>query len=306
MTQYMGNVLAARSGLETPAQYREKLAASAANLDNKPGRQWRSTEDTAISASILRGGDPSWSNWKRGQDYYQEGELLWLDADTLIRKGTDNKKSLTDFQHIFLAKGGNTGPLIVPYDRAELIEDLNEVYKYDWANFLRDRVDVPTPHADLAGITAGGYELVYNEKPATAPREATAGRPGAGPDDWYSLGMRVRPDSVISDIRWGGPADKAKLAPGDKIIGINGNVATPDTDREAIRKAKTDPAPIHLIVQSDTFLRLVDIDYHGGERYPALKRIEGAPALLDDIIKPLTKPDPASLPKSRDPQSTPE
>src|SRR5271154_6667964 len=100
MTQYLGNVLAARSGLKSQEQYREILALSAANLDYKPGREWRSTEDTAIAASILRGGNPAWSNWKRGQDYYQEGELFWLDADTTIRKLTDNKKSLTDFLHI--------------------------------------------------------------------------------------------------------------------------------------------------------------------------------------------------------------
>ena len=129
MTQYLGNVLAARSGLKSQAAYRDNLAASAANLDYKSGREWRSTEDTAIAASILRGNNPAWSNWRRGQDYYQEGELLWLDADTKIRELTDDKKSLTDFLHIFLGKGGNTGPLIVTYNRDELIKDLNEVVK---------------------------------------------------------------------------------------------------------------------------------------------------------------------------------
>src|ERR1700677_2999463 len=123
MTQYLGNVLAARSGLKSPEQYRDLLAMSAANLDNKPGREWRSTEDTAISSSILRGGAPTWANWKRGQDYYQEGELLWLDADTLIRKLTNDQKSLDDFEKIFLGKGGDTGPEIVTYNREELIKD---------------------------------------------------------------------------------------------------------------------------------------------------------------------------------------
>ena len=135
MTQYLGNVLAARSGLKTQAQYRDLLALSAANLDYTPGREWRSTEDTAIAASMLRGDHPAWSNWRRGQDYYQEGELLWLDADTLIRKLTNNQKSLNDFEKIFLGKGGNTGPLIVPYDFDELVADLNQVVPYDWATF---------------------------------------------------------------------------------------------------------------------------------------------------------------------------
>ena len=73
MTEYLGYVLAARSGLETQAQFREMLAAQAASLDSTPGRDWRSTADTAISASILRDQNPAWGNWRRGQDYYMEG-----------------------------------------------------------------------------------------------------------------------------------------------------------------------------------------------------------------------------------------
>ena len=131
MTQYLGNVLAARSGLKSQAEYRDLLALSAAELDYTPGRQWRPTEDTAVAASILRAPSAAWDNWRRSQDYYDEGELLWLDADTLIRKTTNNKKSLNDFEHIFLGKGGNTGPLIVPYTFDELVADLNEVMPYD-------------------------------------------------------------------------------------------------------------------------------------------------------------------------------
>jgi predicted metalloprotease with PDZ domain len=290
MTQYLGNVLAARSGLKSQAQYRDLLALSAANLDSKPGREWRSTEDTAIAASILRGGNPAWANWKRGQDYYQEGELLWLDADTLIRKLTNNAKSLNDFEHIFLGKGGNTGPLIVTYTREELIADLNQVVKYDWATFLHDRVDKPNPHADLAGIEQGGYKLVYTDKPSASARTMAraGGRRGAGIDVWYSLGFRVGADGTIGDVRWNGPADKAKLAPGQKIIGVNGRTFSTDDLREAIVKAKTDQAPIHLITLSESYLTNVDVDYHDGERYPSLVRVDGTPAYLDDITKPLT------------------
>jgi predicted metalloprotease with PDZ domain len=292
MTQYLGNVLAARSGLKSQAQYRDILAMSAANLDNKPGREWRSTEDTAIAASILRGGVPTWSNWKRGQDYYQEGELLWLDADTLIRKLTNNKKSLTDFEHIFLGKGGNTGPLIVPYDREELIADLNQVVKYDWATFLHDRVDKPNPRADLAGIEQGGYKLVYTDKPNPSERTmaSTGNRRSGGINVWYSIGIRVTGEGVISDVRWAGPADKAKLAPGQKIIAVNGVIFSPEALKSAIKEAKGKTEPIHLILQSDTFVTLADIDYHDGERYPTLVRVEGTPAYLDDITKPLTTP----------------
>jgi predicted metalloprotease with PDZ domain len=302
MTQYLGNVLAARSGLKSQEQYRDLLAASAANLDYKPGREWRSTEDTAIAASILRGGNPAWSNWKRGQDYYQEGELFWLDADTTIRKLTDNKKSLTDFLHIFLGKGGNTGPLIVTYNRDELIADLNQVVKYDWATFMHDRVDAINPRADLAGIEHGGYKLVYTDKPTKSARTmaAAGGRRGGGVDVWYSIGIRINGEGSVMDVRWNGPADKAKLFPGQKIIAVNGNVFSGDALKTAIQQAKGSSEPIHLIVQGDTFVTTANLDYHEGERYPSLVRVDGTTDYLDDITKPLTKSEPLPAEKNTD------
>ena len=303
MTQYLGNVLAARSGLKTQAQYRDMLAASAATLDSKSGRIWRNTEDTAIAASILRGGDQTWSNWRRGQDYYQEGELLWLDADTTIRKLTNNQKSLNDFEAIFLGKGGNTGPSIVPYEFPELVADLNQVVPYDWATFLKTRITDHNPHANTEGIEQGGYKLVYTETPsANERRPARGATPGAAapPNVWFSLGIRLNSDGTIADVRWGSPADKAKLAPGQKIIGVNGRTYSGDALKTAVHNSKTVTGPIALITQSETYLTPVNIDYHGGELYPSLQRIEGTPAYLDDITKPLTTPEPASLPQRRD------
>jgi predicted metalloprotease with PDZ domain len=294
MTEYLGNVLAARSGLKTQDQYRDILAMTAAYLDYRPGREWRPTEDTAIAASILRGGNPAWSNWKRGQDYYFEGELFWLDADTLIRQKTDNKKSLTDFLHIFLGKGGNTGPLIVTYNREELIADLNQVVPYDWATFIHERIDNINPRADVAGIERGGYRLIYTDKPnASAKITAAAAGPRAGIDAWYSLGLHISNDGTISDVRWQGPADKANLAPGAKIIAVNGNIFSADALKQAIKDAKGNTNPIHLILQNETFVTLADIDYHDGERYPALERIPNTPAYLDNITTPLTTPEKA-------------
>jgi predicted metalloprotease with PDZ domain len=288
MTQYLGNVLAARSGLKSQAAYRDMLAASAANLDYKSGRIWRPTEDTAIAASILRSNGPAWSNWRRGQDYYQEGELFWLDADTKIRELTDDKKSLTDFLHIFLAKGGNTGPLIVPYNREELIRDLNEVVKYDWTTFMHDRVDLINPHADLDGITRGGYKLTYQDHPSESAAYLITRR-GPGPF-WFSLGLTVNTDGTITDVRWGSPADKAKLAPGQRLLGVNSIVFSADSLKDAITAAKSNPDPIHLIMQTQTYLKPIDLDYHEGMKYPVMVRVEGARDYLDEITEPLVKP----------------
>jgi predicted metalloprotease with PDZ domain len=290
MTQYLGNVLAARSGLKSQVAYRDMLASSAANLDYKSGRWWRSTDDTAVAASILRSNGPAWSNWRRGQDYYQEGELLWLDADTKIRELTDDKKSLTDFLRIFLGKGGNTGPLIVTYTREELIKDLNEVVKYDWAGFLHDRVDLVNPHADLAGIERGGYKLVYQDHPSDSDKQLeTSRRASGGPNVWYSLGLRLNAEGVITDVRWGSPADKAKLAPGQKLIAVDGKVMGRDSLHNAIVNAKGTTEPIHIIMQTESYVKPVDVDYHDGERFPVMVRVDGTKDYLDEITTPLTK-----------------
>jgi predicted metalloprotease with PDZ domain len=291
MTEYLGDMLAARAGFETQAQYRDQLAETAATLDYTPGRQWRSTADTAVAASVLRSSTP-WLNWRRGQDYYREGELLWLDADTLIRKLTNGKKSLGDFEKIFLGKGGNTGPLIATYDFNELVEDLNAVVAYDWASFLHDRIDRINPRADLAGIEQGGYKLVYTDEESATERVlgASSGGRSGGANCWFSAGLRVYGDGTISDVRWNSPADKARMTPGEKIIAVNGQIYSGELLHSAIRAAKGSTEPIHLIVQADSFVSTVEIDYHDGERFPALERVEGVPDYLDDITKPLTTP----------------
>jgi predicted metalloprotease with PDZ domain len=300
LTQYFGEVLATRSGLMSQAQHRDVLALTAAYLDHTPGREWRTTEDTAIAASLLRNPNVPWANWRRGQDYYDDGQFIWLDADTLIRKTTNNQKSLDDFARVFLGQGGNTGPLIVTYTFDEVVRDLNQVMPYDWAAFLHDRIDKINPRPDFAGVERGGYKLVYADEPN--PLEAAlSGKDVAyftGTDDrgvniWHSVGLIVSGDGNIVDVRWNGPADKAKLVPGSKIIAVNGQAYSGDLLRSAIRDAKGKSEPIRLIVQLDNFVSTADIDYHDGERYPVLERVEGTPAYLDDITKPLVSPQPA-------------
>ena len=290
MTQYWGNVLATRSGLKSQAQYRDLLAASAAQLDYKAGRDWRPTEDTAVAGSLIRGGNAEWVNWRRGQDYYQEGELVWLDADTTIRKLTNNRKSLDDFAKIFLGKGGNTGPLIVGYEFPELVADLNQIVPYDWAKFLSDRIRNINQHADLEGIDQGGYKLVYQDKPSASEKlmAEAHGRRTTGTNVWYSLGMRLNEHGQIGDVRYGGPSDQAKLAPSMTVLAVNGQPYSGDVLHDAIRASKTDTNPIHLLVQQEDAVFPIDVKYHDGERYPVMVRVDGATDYLDDITKPRT------------------
>lgn len=288
LTDYLGDVLGARCGSISPEHYREEIALDAANMDTTMGRLWRSTGDTAISVSASRFGPAPWGNWRRGTDYYPEGNLLWLDVDTTIRKLTSNSKNIRDFMAVYLNKGGDGTPTVVPYDFNEIVSDLNAVVKYDWATFLNERVNNVNPHVDTEGIEQGGYKLVYTEKPSDYQKSRLALR--AGPDVWFSLGVSFDNDGVtISDVRVGGPADKAKLFPGQKIMAVNGKIFSREGLHAAIRQSKTSTAPIHFILQNDTTVTEADVDYHDGERYPTLVRVEGTPAYLDDIVQPVAK-----------------
>jgi predicted metalloprotease with PDZ domain len=296
MTQYMGNVLGVRSGLVSKKEYLDTIANDAASMDFRAGRDWRSTEDTAISASVLRGGDPQWSNWKRGQDYYIEGLIVWLDVDTKIRQLTNNTKSITDFQQKFLGKGGNTGPEIVGYELSEIVSDLNAVAPYDWNKFFQEKVNSVQLHADTDGITQGGYKLVYLDHQPPSDREG-GGRGFGGPNVWYSLGLRIGgggrggagTPGIIADVRYGGPADDAKLYPGQQILAINGTSYSAEALTAAIKNAVGKTEPIHLVISHEGTVSNYDINYHDGEKYPTLVRVDGTPDYIMDIATPLTK-----------------
>jgi predicted metalloprotease with PDZ domain len=285
MTQYWGDVLAARSAFWTPESYREALAFSAARLDVKPGRTWRNLEDTAIAGQILRGGHASWANWRRSQDYYAEGELVWLDADTTIRQLTHDKKSLNDFCLKFLAVGGNTPPKVVSYDFEEIVAGLNSVAPYDWRTFLTERLNSHADHAPLAGIEHGGYKLVYATEPTDYEKAVLSKTKQT--DAWFSAGLMVRADGSIADVRMGSPAFQAGLGPSTKLIAVNGHGYTEDVLKQAIRAAKGTTDPIELIVSNDNEFRTLRLDCHDGEKYPRLERVQGTPDLLDEILKPL-------------------
>jgi predicted metalloprotease with PDZ domain len=284
LTQYMGNVLAARSGFLTPEHFRESLALTAAQMEATTGRRWRTTEDTATGDATFSRGGAGWGNWRRSIDFYSEGVLLWLDVDTTIRTKTHDRKSLRDFFAIFFQKEHSGQPLTIPYDFDELVADLNQVVQYDWAGFLEERVRKIQPHADLKGIEEGGYRLVYQEAPTSFER-AYLKDYSSDPEFFFSLGLAVDEDGRISDVRVGGPGDEAKLAPTEKITEINGAPFSIATLHEAIGASKGNRVPIKLIVHNDVTTESIELNYHDGEKYPALVRVDGRPDYLEKGYK---------------------
>jgi predicted metalloprotease with PDZ domain len=285
LTQYLGDILTARSGLWTADQFKSYLAASAAELDSRPGRTWRNLEDTAVAAQTLYSSGGGWDNWRRSVDYYPEGELIWLEADVNIRKLSGGKKSLNDFCQRFFGGDGSSGPKLLPYTFEDVVTALKAVQPFDWASFLKVRIRSKADHAPIAGITAGGYRLTFDDKPNEVTRAEETRNHGV--NAWYSLGLRTGSENTVSDVLLNSPAFQAGVGPGMKIVAINGRGASDELLRAAINEAKTSSQPMELIFENTGFFKVLKIDYHGGARYPHLTRGGSGDALLDDILKPL-------------------
>jgi predicted metalloprotease with PDZ domain len=282
LTQYLGKVLPARSGLWTAENFREAMAAVGAEMDNQSGRQWRPLVDTAVAVQFTYPSPRAWMNYRRRVDYYDEGSLIWLEADVLIRTRSNGKLSLDDFCRRFHG-GQDTGPVLKPYTFDDVVNALNEVTPYDWRSFLNARVNAVNPHGPLSGITNGGWKIVYTDKPNTQIRIADHARKSV--DLSHSLGMLLKEDGSVLDTNPNFPAFKAGLAPGMKILSVNGRAWSTDVLHEAIASAKNSTAPITLIVENGSFNETYKVDYHGGERYPHLERDNTKLDVIADVIK---------------------
>ena len=282
-TQYFGQVLAARSGLTTKQQALDSLAMTAATFDTRVGRQWRAMQDTTNDPIISQRQPKGWLSWQRDEDYYSEGQLIWLDVDTLIRERTNGRKSLDDFARAFFGvEDGDYTP--APYTFEDVVRTLNGVVPYDWADFLRTRLDGHGPGAPLDGLARGGYRLVYAETPSDWQK--TLYGEYKRNDFTYSLGIQTGEGNVIRSVQWNSPAFQAGLATGMEIVAVNGRAASPSAISEAITAAKDPNTAVELILKDADRYRTVRIDYHDGLRYPRLERIAGTPDRLGDILTP--------------------
>jgi predicted metalloprotease with PDZ domain len=282
LTQYLSFVLTARSGLCRPENCRELWAYTAATLNQRSGREWRPLQDTADSAPFLYAALPEWTNWRRTTDFYDEGALIWLEVDTKIRQLTHDQKSIDNFLQLF--EGGPGGePALKPYDFNNLVAALNQVAPYDWAKLLRTRLDAVGGGAPLEGLMNSGWLLVYNDRPNA--RQETMEEAHQEIDCTFTIGLIVADDGMITDFVPGRPAYEAGLAPGMRILAVNGRPWSLDALRDAIRTSATASGPIRITAQNDDDVRTYSVLYQGGLRYPHLRRIPDRPDLLGRILK---------------------
>ena len=279
-TQYWGNVLAARSGMRPMDAARDELAMVVATYaDNRPGQSWRNVQDTTNDPIIAARAPRAYRNYQMSEDYYRAGQLIWLEADALIRNQTKGKKSLDDFARAFFGVNDGEWKVQNTYTFEDVVATLDGVMKHDWATFLRDRLDGKVPLT--GGIEDAGWKLVYKDEPSALAR-SYGSRGGA--DFVYSLGLSLDKEGEIGDVRWDSPAFNAGLGTGTTVIAVNGQEYDKDVLEDAVKAAKDSKAPIKLMVKEFDRYRTVDVDYHGGLRYPHLERIEGKPDRLTPIF----------------------
>jgi len=281
LTDYYGEVLAARSGMWTPEQYRDSLAHVQASMSDRTGRQWRSLQDTADGWPLAKTIGGNWSDWRRDGEFYPEGNLLWLDVDTQIRALSRDRRSLDDFARTFY--GMDNGSYVTrTYTFDDVVAALNIVQPYDWASFLRERLDYTGTQLPEHGIERSGWKLVFDDQPSEFDKSAASFWKGANLR--YSLGLSVDKKGVVSYVKWDGPAFEAGLAPGLKLLAVNGTAYTAEILNDAVTQAKSSREPIEFLVQNDESVSTVKIDYHGGLRYPHWVKEEGVLDRLAGIV----------------------
>lgn len=282
-TQFWGYVLGARSGLFSKQETLDALASIAASLDQRAGRQWRPLRDTTNDPVISARRPKGWVSWQRSEDYYNEGMLIWLEADAIIRKASNGGKSLDDFARIFFGgKEGDWG--ISTYDFNDVVRALNSVVPHDWAGFLTKRLDENAAGAPLNGLTEGGYRLVYGEEPSSFTKDAE--RRAGNIDLSHSIGLTIKKSGEISQVMWDSPAFTAGARVGDKIVAVAGTAYSEERIKDAITAAKGGRNAIRLLIQSGDRYRDAEITYAGGLRYPRLEKTANGPASLDTLLEP--------------------
>jgi len=281
-TQYWGNVLAARSGLWSKAQALDALALDAATYaDARPGRTWRPLIDTTNDPITTMRRPIPWRSWQRAEDYYSEGALIWLDADTLIREKTGGKKSLDDFARGFF--GVHDGSYVTEtYTFDDIVHALNAVMPNDWAAFLHTRIDAVAPKPPLDGLTRAGWRLVYTDTASDFYKSNEKSRKIT--DLTFSLGLAIDKEGLVSDVRWGGPAWQANVTVGAHVEAVNDVAYDPDVLKDAIREAKGTRKPIVLLLKSNNLFHANGVAYFDGLRYPHLERVAGKADLLNAIL----------------------
>ena len=281
-TQFWGYVLQARAGLVSKQDTLDQLGMIAGLYDTAPARQWRPLIDTTNDPIISQRRPKGWVSWQRSEDYYNEGLMVWMEVDAMLRRKSGGAKSIDDFaQRFFGIRDGDWGEVTYTFD--DVAATLNGIVPFDWAGFLRGRLTETGRPAPVSGFAMNGYRLVYTPEPT---RVFTQGEKARGTDVSYSLGFVVDKDAVATAVIWNSPAFRAGLDVGTVLLAVDGEAFTPERLKAAIVAARGAAGPIQLTIRNGQRVRQVSIDYHDGPRYPRLEKVGTSEGGLDRLLAP--------------------
>jgi len=283
-TQFWGYVLGARSGMLSKQDTLDAIASTAAAYSTgTPGRAWRALVDTTNDPIIAQRAPQPFRSWQRSEDYYSEGQLIWIDVDRIIRTQSGGKRSIDDFAKAFFGvRDRDWGELT--YNLDDIVATLDKVQPYDWRSYLQRRVYSIAPEAPLDGINEGGYKLVFTPEPTNWIKSAE--KKGKNNDLTYSGGFVVGNDGKVMSVLWDSPAFNAGLTIGTQVVAVNGRNFSGDAIKQAIKAAANGGAAPQLLVHDGDVYRTVALDWRGGLRYPRLEKTGKGPGTLDALLAP--------------------
>ncbi|MEH6826997.1 M61 family metallopeptidase [Parasphingorhabdus sp.] len=289
-TQFWGYVLGARSGLYSKQDTLDALAAIAAGMDQRVGRGWRPLIDTTHDPIIAARRPKPWDSWQRSEDYYNEGLLIWLEADQIIRRESGGSKSLEDFARAFFGgKNGDWG--VVTYEREDVVTALGKVQPYDWGQFIEERVYQTGTEAPKNGLLLGGYRLVFVDTPSAFILANDKRRKQL--DLSYSIGLIMGGKGAIKSVIWDSPAFNAGLKSGLTISAVNGKAYSDEALKQAIEENRGGEGKIEIFAKNGEAYHNFMVDHSGGLRYPALEKITGEgvdqEGGIDRLLQPKTR-----------------
>ncbi len=279
-TQFWGNILSARSGMMPVEDVKAEIARTAAFYESQPGRSWRPLVDTTLDPIIGARRPKPFPSWHRGEDYYSEGMLIWLDVDSIIRERTNGQRSIDDFARAFFGVNpGDQGTLTYSFE--DIVRTLNGLAPYDWGSYLTRRIEQTGP-APLDWLKRSGYRLAYSETPPAYFTSREKDREIL--DLSHSIGLTLGKAGEVNGVNWESPLFKEGVTTGTKILAVNGRAFSNDDLKGAITAAKGGKTPIKLLVQKGDLYRTIELPYYGGLRYPVLEKVGTGPSGLDALL----------------------
>jgi predicted metalloprotease with PDZ domain len=212
ITDYYTEVILARSGLNSPADFARRMGDAIGNHRGNAARLVVSPERS------------SWTVWDSPEvnnsyaiSYYLQGQLLGFLLDLAIRDSTDNAKSLDDvmrylFDH-FAGERGFTSDDLRTAIRTAVGPDFQDF----WRRYVSGTTEIPWDEF----LKAAGWSVAFREEPAPDARIGTI-PPAVQGGRWRAVAVP------------GSAAAAAGLVTGDELVRINGREILDGNDATAV------------------------------------------------------------------------